>query len=81
MKNEELPTCPVEGWDIGLAKGMQSVIFRLTYSAHPLQSADAPIQTPTMALNAQIAIELSEALKKYALLAMQGSHGDGLTKH
>ena len=80
MKKEEMASCPVVGWDIGVAN-MQSVIFRLTYSAHALQSGDAPIQTPTMVLSAQIALELSEALKKHAALAMQAPHGDGLTKH
>lgn len=81
MKKEEAITCPVEGWDIGLVKGMQSVIFRLTYSAHALQRGDAPIQTPTMVLTAQIALDLSEALKKHEQLALQEPHGDGHTKH
>ena len=81
MKENELPTCPVAGWEIGPVQAMQSVVMRIDYLTHPMQPASAANQTPTLVLTAQAAIELSEALRKHAQLAMQGSHGDGLQKH
>jgi BssS protein family len=81
MKNEEIATCPVAGWEIGPVQAMQSVMVRLDYLTHAMQSADAPNHTPTLVLTAQAALELGEALKKHAQLAMQGSQGAGLPKH
>ncbi len=81
MKNEEISTCSVEGWQVGLIASTQSVIFRIDYSTHALQSGLAPDQTPALVLTAQAAIELSEALQRNARAAMLGSHGAGQTKH
>ena len=41
MKDNELPTCPVAGWEIGPVQAMQSGIMRIDYLTHPMQPASA----------------------------------------
>lgn len=53
----------------------------LDYLTHATQQPDEAQTTPKMAMTAAMALELSEALKKHAELAMQGSHGAGMPKH
>lgn len=75
------PLAPVAGWQIGPITAYQGVMLRLDYMTHAMQRADEAHQTPHLLLNAAQALELSEALKKHATLAMQGILGDQLPKH
>lgn len=79
--NEEIPLSPVAGWQIAPISAHQAVMLRLDYLTHAMQPKEQAHQTPYLALNAAQALELSEALRKHAVLAMQGTPGAGLPKH
>ncbi len=78
---DEIPLAPVAGWQIAAIKAYQAVMLSLDYLTHVTQPPEQAHQTPRLVLNAPQALELSEALKKYAELAMQGKPGAGLQKH
>jgi hypothetical protein len=79
--NEEIPLAPVAGWQIAPISAYQAVMLRLEYLTHATQQPEQAHQTPHLVLNAAQALELSEALKKHAALATQGTPGAGLPKH
>jgi hypothetical protein len=79
--NEETPLAPVAGWQIAPISAHQLVMLRLDYLTHATQRTDEAHQTPHLALTAAQAQELSEALRKHAALATQGTPGAGLSKH
>ena len=79
--SEEIPLAPVTGWQIAPISAYQAVMLRLDFLTHAMQQPDEAQQTPHLALTAEQALELSEALKKHAALAMQGTLGAGLPKH
>lgn len=81
MKTEEIPLSPVAGWDIAPISAYAAVMLRLDYLTHATQRPDEAHQTPQLVMNAAQALELSEALKKHAALAMQGIPGAGLPRH
>lgn len=57
------------------------VMLRLDFLTHATQGLEEPQQTPRFVLTAAVALELSEALKKHAQLALQGSLGAGQDRH
>lgn len=56
-------------------------MLRLDYLTHATQRPDEAQQTPQLVMTAAQALELSEALKKHAALAMQGTPGAGIARH
>lgn len=81
MKNEEIGLAPLAGWQIAPIGAAQAVMLCLDYLTHATQQPDEAQTTPKMVMTAAMALELSEALKKHAELAMQGTHGAGQPKH
>ncbi len=78
---EEIPLSPVSGWQTGPIAAYEAVMLRFDYLTHVTQRPDEAQQTPHLVLTAAQALELSEALKKHAQFAMQGTPGAGLPKH
>lgn len=81
MNKEEIGLAPITGWDVGPIAQMQAVILRLDYLTHATQRQDEAQTTPKMVMTAALALELSEALKKHAQLAMQATPGAGQPRH
>lgn len=80
-EKDSIALAPVAGWQIAPISAYQAVMLRLDYLTHSTQRPEEAHQTPQFALTAAQALELSEALKKHAALAMQGTPGAGLTSH
>lgn len=81
MKNEEIPLSPIAGWNVAPISAYEAVMLRLDYLTHATQHPDEAQQTPQLVMTAAQALELSEALKKHAALAMQGTPGYGIARH
>ena len=78
---DSIPLSPVSGWQLAPLQAYQAVMLRLDYLTHATQQAGEAHQTPHLALTAAQALELSEALRKHAALAQQGTPGAALPKH
>ncbi|PIB60718.1 hypothetical protein WLF14_18840 [Pseudomonas fluorescens] len=57
---------PIAGWEFKSVEQMQLLLLEISYVSTPFQSPDEAQKTPTLALTAQQARELSEALRRCA---------------
>lgn len=81
MNDEQIGLAPLVGWQLAPVAGLHAVMLRLDFLTHATQGLEEPQQTPRFVLTAAVALELSEALKKHAQLALQGSLGAGQDRH
>ena len=80
-EKDSIALAPVAGWQIAPISAYEAVMLRLDYLTHAMQRPDEAHQTPHFSMTAAQALELSEALKKHAALATQGTPGAGLPSH
>ena len=57
---------PIAGWEFKSVEQMQLLLLEISYVSTPFQNPDEAQKTPTLALTAQQARELSEALRRSA---------------
>ena len=79
--NEEISLAPLAGWQVAPITAYGAVMLRLDFLTHATQRPEEAQTTPNLVLTVAQALELSEALKKHAALAMQGKPGEGMPQH
>ena len=79
---DDIPLCPISGWDIRALEGHKAVMIRLDFLAHPMQPLGQAIHSPIYVLTADRCRELAQRIVLVLHQLESGApEGTGLPTH